>query len=192
MGATFGTSQYVVKPTGEPPGLSRRVPRGNKPRGLPSNPSIRMSRWETDILGDLIHAKRECLLQLHDLGRRQRALIDDGDLTGLLDLLAAKQKPLSQLQRVERALDPFRRQDHEQRTWRTPEARARCAAVLQQCAALLAEVMHQEKYCEEVLLRRREEAASRLQGAHLAGQARQAYRPDPTLPISQVDLSSEQ
>jgi hypothetical protein len=151
-----------------------------------------MTAWKTDVLADLIHAKRECLLQLRDLGRRQRTLIDEGDLKGLLDLLAAKQKPLWQLQRIERALDPFRRDDPEQRAWRTPETRTRCAAALQQSKTLLAEVIQQEKYCEEALLRRREEAAQRLQGAHLAGQARQAYQPHPALPVSQVDLCSEQ
>jgi len=38
----------------------------------------------------LIRDKRECLVQLRELGRRQLELIDGGDITGLLDMLAAK------------------------------------------------------------------------------------------------------
>jgi hypothetical protein len=144
-----------------------------------------MPDLDTDVLSELIRVKRECLLRLHDLGHRQRAVIEDGDMTALLDLLAAKQKPIAQLQRLERALDPFRRQDPDCRVWRSPKDRSRCAESLQQCETLLAEVMNEEKYCEQALLRRRDEAARQLQGAHLAGQARQAYQATPVLPVDQ-------
>jgi hypothetical protein len=144
-----------------------------------------MSTQDTDLLFDLIQAKRECLLRLRDLGHKQRTLIDDADMTALLDLLTAKQKPITQLQRLERALDPFRRQDPERRVWRTPEMRQRCAEAIGQCETLLADVMNQEKYCEGALIRRRDEAARQLQSAHLAGQARQAYQAGPVMPASQ-------
>ncbi|MBN2579322.1 MAG: hypothetical protein JXB10_10055 [Pirellulales bacterium] len=144
-----------------------------------------MSNFDTDVLFDLIRAKRECLLRLRDLGRQQQTLIEDGDMTGLLNLLVAKQKPIMQLQRLERALEPFRRQDPERRVWRTPEARTRCADALGQCETLLAEIMRHEKFCEEALVRRRDEAARQLQGAHLAGQARQAYQAGPIPALNQ-------
>ena len=150
-----------------------------------------MTTFETDILADMIRAKRECLLQLCELGRKQLELIEKGKLTALLDLLAVKQKSIRQLQRIERALDPFRRQDPEQRTWSAPEARAACAEQVEQCDVLLAEVIKNEKYCETALIRRRDETANQLQGAHLAGCARAAYRGGPESPISQLDLSTE-
>jgi hypothetical protein len=145
---------------------------------------------ETDILGDLIRAKRECLLQLRDMGRRQSGLIDEGNMTALLDILAAKQRPLVTLQRIERALDPFRRQDPEKREWRTPALRAQCAEQLEECETLLAEIISQEKCCEAAMVRRRDETALRLQGAHLADHARQAYVPQTDIPLSQLDLFS--
>lgn len=79
---------------------------------------------ETDILKDLIRVKSECLLQLRDIGRKQLALIDEGNMTSLMDVLAAKQRPLVTLQRIERALDPFRKQDPERRVWRSAGAGA--------------------------------------------------------------------
>ena len=150
-----------------------------------------MPTIETDILADLIRAKRECLLQVRDLGRKQMELIEKGEMTALLDLLSVKQKSIMQLQRIEKTLDPFRRQDPEQRAWSAPEARAACAEQVEQCDILLAEVIKNEKYCETALIRRREEAANQLQGAHLAGCARQAYLSGPDLPMHNLDLSTE-
>jgi hypothetical protein len=150
-----------------------------------------MPTFETDILAELIRAKRECLLQLRDLGRKQWELIDQGNMTALLDLLAVKQKSIIQLQRIEKTLDPFRRQDPEQRTWSAPEARTACAEQLEQCDVLLAEVIKNEKYCETTLIRRRDETARQLQGAHLAGYARQAYLGGPEMPMHNLDLSTE-
>lgn len=150
-----------------------------------------MGAMETDNLAELVAGKRSCLTELRDLGRRQLELIESGDMTGLLSLLAVKQKSLARLQRIERALDPFRQQDPESRVWRTPEDRQRCAGQAQQCEALLGEIVAQEKHAEGVLVRRRDEAAQRLQGAHFAGQARGAYQGGAAEPISQLDLTSE-
>ncbi|HEY4761070.1 MAG TPA: hypothetical protein VIH42_10865 [Thermoguttaceae bacterium] len=151
-----------------------------------------MTPYESDILSDLIRVKRECLLQLRDMGRRQKDLIEEGNMTTLMDVLAAKQRPLMALQRIERALDSFRNQDPEKRQWRLPEARAQCADQVQECDNLLAEIVSQEKDCEAALVKRRDEAAARLQGAHLAGRARSAYLPRTNKPMGQLDLFSEQ
>jgi hypothetical protein len=150
-----------------------------------------MADYETDILKDLIRIKRECLLQLRDMGRKQLALIDEGNMTSLMDLLAAKQRPLFTLQRIEKALDPFRNQDPETRIWRSAGDRTHCAEHVQECETLLAEIVSHEKCCEIALIRRRDEAAAQLQGAHLAGYARHAYLPESDIPLSQLDLSSE-
>jgi hypothetical protein len=150
-----------------------------------------MPTLETDILADLIRAKRECLLQVRDYGRKQLELIDQGNMTALLDLLSIKQRSIAQLQRIEKMLDPFRNQDPERRAWSTPEARAACAEHVAECDVLLAEVIKNEKYCETALIRRRDEAADQLQGAHVAGYARQAYLGGPEMPMGQLDLSTE-
>jgi hypothetical protein len=150
-----------------------------------------MSNNETDILSDLIRVKRECLVQLRDMGRKQLELIDAGDMSSLMNLLAVKQRPLLTLQRIERALNPFRNQDPDKRIWRSPDARAQCAEQVKQCESLLAEIVSQEKHCEAALVKRRDEAAAQLQGAHLAGYARHAYLPQANAPLSQLNLLSE-
>ncbi len=146
---------------------------------------------DTDRLAELIRAKHACLLKLREMGRRQLALIDTENMTALLDLLATKQRSLMKLQQIERALDPFRSQDPDDRRWRTPELRRQCAEQVRQCAALLGEIVSQEKVGEATLIRRRDEAATRLQGAHLAGQARQAYAAAPRGEVNQLDILSD-
>jgi hypothetical protein len=149
-----------------------------------------MATLETDILADLIRAKRDCLLQVRDMGRKQIELIEKGEMTALLDLLSYKQRSISQLQRIEKTLDPFRGQDPERRVWSSPEHRGACAELVEQCDLLLAEVIKNEKYCESALVRRREETANQLQGAHLAGYARTAYGGGPETVMHSLDLST--
>jgi hypothetical protein len=157
----------------------------------------------TDILVQLVRARYTCLVQLRDLGRRQLELIDQGNVTALLDVLSVKQKPLRDIQRIEKALDPYRGQDPEQRPWRSAEDRADCAQMVQQCDALLKEIVAEEKRCEEIMVRKRDAAAVRLQQLRSAGQAQGAYAATsrtqrtgyptgcPDVGVSQIDLSSE-
>ncbi len=150
-----------------------------------------MPASETDMLAELIGNKHTCLVQLRDMGQRQIELIESGDMTALLDLLAAKQRVLIRLQQVERAMDPFREQDPEQRAWRTPQDRQQSAARLQECESLLSQIVEQEKQGESALIRRRDDAAVKLQGAHHAGQARGAYTSETRTKTNQLDLLSD-
>jgi hypothetical protein len=141
-----------------------------------------MSVLDTDLLSDLIQRKRSCLVQLCSMGEKQLELVQEGNITQLLELLAVKQHVLVQLQQVERELDRFRGEDPEKRRWSSPEKRQRCAANQTDCERLLARIVVQEKQSEQNLIRRRDEAAARLEGVHTASQARGAYlapwRPD--------------
>jgi len=109
----------------------------------------------------------------------------------LLDVLAAKQRSISELQRIQRELEPFRDQAPEGRRWRTPGDRQECAEKVRRCEALLAEIMGQEKRSMDELILRRDDAATRLQGVHRASQARGAYTTGPDPAAGQLDLLSE-
>ena len=150
-----------------------------------------MTPLETDKLAELIERKRDYLLSLREMGRRQMEFVANGEMTRLLDILSAKQRVLNDLQRVERALDPFRDQDPETRLWRSAEARVNCARLLDECEGLLRETVEQERQSEAALTVRRDEVAVRLHGAHAAGRARGAYIDHGPSSISQIDLSSE-
>ena len=150
-----------------------------------------MTALDTDVLAGLINRKHDCLVQIHELGQRQDALIASEDVAQLLKLLAAKQRLLSELQQIEKALNPFRNQAPDTRTWRSRELRDHCATLLRRCEALLAEIVTKENEAETHLRRRRDEAAARLQGHHHASRARGAYSAQGRSETGRLDLSSE-
>ena len=149
------------------------------------------SLLETDLLAELIRQKHDVLVQLHGLARRQLAIIDQRDMSQLLVLLSGKQTLLGELQKVERQLTPFRHEDPETRRWRSAADRRRCAEVAERCQSLLGEIMQAEKQSETDLVRRRDEAAVRLQGAHTAAEARSAYTQSTGGQTGCIDLTSE-
>ena len=146
---------------------------------------------DTDKLTKLLADKCQLLAQLRQLGVRQFESIETADLSQLLSLLAAKQRLIGGLQTIEQQLDPYRAQSPDERQWANPADRRQSAQLAETCQQLLAEVVEIEKQSEYRLVLRRDEAAARLQAAHFASQARQAYD-GPTSPaFSQLDLSAE-
>ncbi len=146
---------------------------------------------DTTRLAELIDCKLQILQILAKLATEQLTLIEASDLTNLLKLLAAKQSVMDQLQKVERELDPFRDEDPQTRRWQSDTARTRCQQNVDRCNDLLAEVMRLEKEGEGNMVRRRDHAATRLQGVHHATEARQAYAGSELPGATGLDLSSE-
>ncbi len=109
------------------------------------------------------------------MSRRQSDLIADGDIQRLLSVLSAKQTLLSELQKVQQRLEPFRQQDPESRTWRSLPDRQRCRTLVERCEALLGEIMMIEKQSESEMAQRRDAALSRLQESHSSAEATRAY-----------------
>ncbi len=150
-----------------------------------------MTPLETDLLAELIRQKHRCLARLRDLGGTQLQLIDEGNMTDLLKILSAKQQLISELDTIERRLDPFRDQTPESRRWRSPEDRRLCARQVQECDLMFSQIVAQEKQGEQCLLRRRDEVSARLDGIHATARAHVAYTGDGAPPVGQLDLSSE-
>lgn len=146
---------------------------------------------ETDLLANLIDQKHAVLLQLRELSQRQLGMIDENNMSDLLNLLSAKHSLLSQLQRVEGQLDPFRQQDPEQRAWRSQADRQRCAATAAAARELLDEIMEMEKQGESQLRANRDRTAQRLERVHQAGEVRSAYLHSHQRTGRRLDLASE-
>jgi hypothetical protein len=143
---------------------------------------------DTEILAELVRQKRECLQQLVELVRRQQSLIEAEEMAHLLDLLAAKQRLVVELEGIERKLHPFRKQKAHERQWASDRQRARCADDLETIKRLLDEILQRETQSEADLSRRRDQAHDQLEGTHRAQDARQAYLAGEDL--NQVDFSS--
>lgn len=134
-----------------------------------------MPTRSTNLLADLVHRKHAVLVELRDVGRRQRDVVDRGETTALLELLAAKQSMIALLQQVERDLAPFHDDDPDERVWLSSEERQRCAQEAADCSQLLAEIVDLERASAERLTERRNDVAAQLRQVHTAGQARSAY-----------------
>lgn len=129
----------------------------------------------TEQLATLIWRKHQVLVQLCKLGRRQEDLIASGETALLLRLLAAKQSLIAALQETERDLAPYHGEDPEQRKWATPDARAKCATLADECNAMLRDIVAIEQQGADTMTARRNEIANQLQRVHTATQVRGAY-----------------
>ncbi len=150
-----------------------------------------MNALDTDRLAELVGQKLTCLTELHEIGRRQLELVRSGEMIELLDVLAVKQRLIERLQNIERDLDPFRAQSPQSRQWRSETLRQRCCKKIQSCETIFAQIIEQEKMGETELIRRRDETAVQLDGAHRAGRARGAYSKTSPQYSGQLDLASE-
>ena len=150
-----------------------------------------MSKLTTDTeqLAALVAAKLQVLEILVRLSRHQVEVIEAGDMTLLMKLLAGKQTVMSQLQTIERDLTPFRDEDPERRTWRSPGERTVCQSRAEQCNTLLAEAMELEKRAEAAMVDRRDAAAIALAAIQIGSDAKAAYA---TMgPLSSASLQVE-
>lgn len=150
----------------------------------------------TDRLAELLESKHRVLRELHQLTCRQRAFIAEDAMPKLLNVLAAKQQRMLELQQLERDLAPFRQEDPELRVWRSPEQRRQSQEVAAACERLVAELVAWERESEATLRNRQEEIGTRLRGMHVATQAHAAYAQTHTQALEAVvsqslDLSSE-
>jgi hypothetical protein len=134
-----------------------------------------VNELDTNRLSELIGAKLKMVELLAQLARRQLALVEAGETSDLLKLLAAKQSVLARMQEVERLLDPFREQDPDARVWRSVEDRSRSQDQARRCDELLAETMRLEKEGEAGVVRRRDAAAAVLASARAAADVQAAY-----------------
>ncbi len=134
-----------------------------------------MPTLSTTHLTDLIRRKHDVLVQLCDVGRRQQEIVERGETTALLELLAAKQTMISVLQQVERELAPYHAEDPTERVWLAEGARERCAQQAAECNQLLAAIVELERHSADRLAIRRNDVAAQLRQVHAAGHARDAY-----------------
>lgn len=143
---------------------------------MPQTPGIVTEGWNSaDRLAELVRGKHSCLAELLGVCRRQVELVDAGDIEGLLELLAWKQRYLQEIQRLEAELAPYRQESPEARLWRCEDLRRETAGRLQDCRRLLAEILEIERDCEQRMIARREEVGRRLQEVQDAAEARKAY-----------------
>ena len=135
--------------------------------------------------------KAQLLELLRRLGEAQLSLVNEGDMSRLMQVLGSKDSLLTQLQHVEIQLDPFRNEEPDERRWESAAAREACQRDAQRCAVLLAEIVALEKKSEAEMTVRRDATARQLQGMYGSQEAQGAYISAPVSLASSLDLSME-
>jgi hypothetical protein len=147
----------------------------------------------TERLARLVHQKAVLVNELHKLVSKQQAMIRNQDVD-LIPLLAVKQRVLETLNEVDRAMDPFRQQDPDRRSWISTESRNACRDEADQCESLFRQVLLIENDCTAVLQQQQQRTKEQLQGAVAAGQVSRAYQQtqaSTSPPHYRLDLVSE-
>lgn len=149
------------------------------------------ARMEAAQILTLLDRKHRALVELHALSGQQLELIDQEQMSGLLQLLAIKQRLLGELYEVNGHLAPLRGAEVDERRWPNPETRARCQGLLARCERLLLETLEQDRRGEQLLAARRDQAEARMQQAWQGALTAQSYA-DTSPPVaSRLDLTSE-
>jgi len=149
-----------------------------------------MTTGDTETLIRIVQQRLESLEQLAELVARQEELIEQQQVSGLMTVLAAKQRVLGRLTDLEMQLDPFREEDPDQRVWSSVERRQQCAAALERGQRLIRELLERERTSEQQLSAQRDAIGRRIDGAHAAQAARNAYQPGSGSARGSLDLSS--
>lgn len=119
------------------------------------------SKQQPDLL-DVLQRRREFCRAMLELSRRQVGLIDDGNFTELLQLIAQKQRVLEHLAELGRSFGGIVDFWKSVRDRLSSDVRSRCQAAIDDAETLLAESMELEKQGTAVLSQRRDETQGRL------------------------------
>ncbi|QDV67040.1 FlgN protein [Rosistilla carotiformis] len=140
-------------------------------------------------LSQLVDEKFHLLVALLEKGEQQRQMIETGDATALLHLLAEKQTLISDLQRLQDAISTI--QLAGELVWPSPELRGRCQAAAQQCNALGQQVLEMEAVCERQATTQRDAMAKQIQEfSNFNSRSSNSYSLDDETHLAEFDESS--
>ena len=111
---------------------------------------------------EVLERRREYCRAMLELSHRQAGLIDDGNFTELLQLIAQKQRVLEHLAELGRSFGGIVDFWKSVRDRLPADVRSKCQSAIDDAETLLAESMALEKQGTTVLTQRRDETQGRL------------------------------
>ena len=145
---------------------------------------------ETEHLFQLVGQKLERLEQLYAWSGNQMQYIELEDMGAILEILAAKQRLLIEIEGIDRRIAEYRVDDPEDRVWPTQEMRAQCREKISQCDRLVHETLEHDRIATERLTGIKNNAKLQLQQfvdtAHVQG----AYQQQKKTVRPRVDLGA--
>ena len=117
---------------------------------------------DSEHLYQLIGQKLDLLEQLHSCSGNQMQYVDSENLSALLEVLAAKQRLLFEIEGLDRQITRYHVDDPEDRVWPSQEMRTRCREMVSRCNVLVREALENDQLAEQQLSRKKNEAKQQL------------------------------
>jgi len=108
-------------------------------------------------LASLLSKRLLYIKQLATLARRQYEVIQENDITKLLEVLARKEYMLYEIGLIETELSPYKNEDPDARVWNSEEDRLHAAGVIEQTKQIMAYIREMEQVCHEEAVRQKEQ-----------------------------------
>ena len=118
---------------------------------------------DSEHLFQLVGHKLERLEQLHACSANQMQYVDTDDMGAILEILAAKQRLLIEIEGIDQQIAQYHVDDPEDRVWPTQEMREYCRERISRCDRLVRETLEYDRFAEQRLIEKRETAKQQLQ-----------------------------
>ena len=149
---------------------------------------------DSEHLFQLIGQKLERLEQLHACSGNQAQYVEAEDMGAILEILAAKQRLLIEIEGIDRRIAEYHVDDPEERVWPTQEMRVQCRGKIARCDRLVRETLEYDRIAAERLTEKTSAAKRQLQQfvdtAHVQGAYRQQKTRPGTTTHPRVDLGA--
>jgi len=149
---------------------------------------------DSEHLFQLVGQKQERLEQLHAWSGNQLQYVETEDMGAILEILAAKQRLLIEIEGIDCRIAEYHVADPEDRVWPTPEMRTQCRGRISQCDRLVRETLEYDRIATERLMEKKSAAKQQLQQfvdtTHIQGVYRQQKTRPGMLPHTRVDLGA--
>lgn len=135
-----------------------------------------MTNQDLRDLLELFGREQACYTSLLDLSRRQKEVIEHGEVDDLLQILGQKQKVLARVGEIENQLLPYKRNWPAVRAGLDGNDRQVLDLALSTVEELLAELIALERHSEDLLVKRRDLVEVELHEAAKGGAVQQVYQ----------------
>jgi len=124
---------------------------------------------------ELIRIEEEMLKRLLLVSQRQLELVQDGNVTALIEYLGQRQRLWNEFETIEQQLEPHKKIPPEQRVWKNPEERQRTEAAVNRCKELLEQIMATDEESLAQTAAQKAEVEEQLAKVQRSGRAATAY-----------------
>jgi len=107
---------------------------------------------DSEHLYQLIEQKLKLLEQLKACSGNQMQYVDAENLEALLEILAAKQRMLLEIEGIDQQITGYHVDNPDDRVWPSQEMRSRCREMVSQCDWLVREALANDQLAEQQLM----------------------------------------